>query len=276
MSIWIASHINLRRHPKTVRLCQTLSAKDVHMVGHLTCLWHWVAEYACDGVLEKFTTKQISDAAGWDSDPEKFVKSLIDCGFIDYKRGKKCIHDWMDFCGDPIKKRIYRQQNRPPSSAVVRLRPPKSAYKIGEDRIVEDNKTSTKRVRVFCKPSALEVSTYAKTIGFELDGQKFCDHYESNGWKVGRNPMRSWEAAVRTWKNRNPGGTIGAYDSKGVYSVSFTKTGTGSLGKTPAELRAIVDAAKLEPYIPRVRNNAVVETHRGEESAMENGHPKPK
>ena len=25
------------------------------------------------------------------------------------------------------------------------------------------------------------------------------DYYESNGWKVGRNPMRDWKATVRRW-----------------------------------------------------------------------------
>ena len=26
------------------------------------------------------------------------------------------------------------------------------------------------------------------------------DYYESNGWKVGRNPMKSWQATCRTWQ----------------------------------------------------------------------------
>jgi len=28
---------------------------------------------------------------------------------------------------------------------------------------------------------------------------KFCDFYESNGWKVGKNKMKSWQASVRNW-----------------------------------------------------------------------------
>lgn len=52
----------------------------------------------------------------------------------------------------------------------------------------------------FRKPTPVEVKAYALSIGFRLDGEKFCAHYESNGWKVGRNPMKNWQAAVVTWK----------------------------------------------------------------------------
>ena len=33
-----------------------------------------------------------------------------------------------------------------------------------------------------------------------MDAQRFIDYYTSNGWKVGRNPMKDWKAAVRTWE----------------------------------------------------------------------------
>ena len=67
----------------------------------------------------------------------------------------------------------------------------------------DKNKSKSATTTKFLIPSFLEVSEYAKSIGFNLDGQKFCDYYETNGWKVGRNSMKSWQAAVRTWKNRD-------------------------------------------------------------------------
>jgi hypothetical protein len=54
----------------------------------------------------------------------------------------------------------------------------------------------------FQKPTPAEVSEYAKTIGYTLDGEYFCDTYEARGWMVGRSMMRDWRAAVRTWKRR--------------------------------------------------------------------------
>ena len=64
-------------------------------------------------------------------------------------------------------------------------------------------KDKNKRVPAarFIRPSPQEVTEYAKSKNIELDGGVFCSYYESNGWKVGRNPMQSWKAAViGTWK----------------------------------------------------------------------------
>jgi len=53
--------------------------------------------------------------------------------------------------------------------------------------------------RVVC-PTPQEVEDYARSIDYTIDGEQFCDHYESKGWMIGRSPMKSWPAAVRTWK----------------------------------------------------------------------------
>jgi hypothetical protein len=53
----------------------------------------------------------------------------------------------------------------------------------------------------FSRPTPEQVTAYAKTIGFDLDGNRFCDHYEAKGWLLGKSPMKSWQAAVRTWKS---------------------------------------------------------------------------
>ena len=35
------------------------------------------------------------------------------------------------------------------------------------------------------------------------EANRFLAYYQSNGWKVGKNPMKSWKAAVTTWVTRN-------------------------------------------------------------------------
>lgn len=57
----------------------------------------------------------------------------------------------------------------------------------------------------FTPPSLDEVRTYCLERGNAVEPQRFINHYESNGWRVGRNPMKDWKAAVRTWeKNGYP------------------------------------------------------------------------
>ena len=36
----------------------------------------------------------------------------------------------------------------------------------------------------------------------DQEATSFFNHYESNGWKVGKNPMKSWKAAATNWINR--------------------------------------------------------------------------
>lgn len=53
------------------------------------------------------------------------------------------------------------------------------------------------------KPSLEERNEYGKQIGMASDDiEAFFDHFESNGWQVGRTTMKDWKAAMRTW-NRN-------------------------------------------------------------------------
>lgn len=59
-------------------------------------------------------------------------------------------------------------------------------------------------------PPTLEmVSAYCSTRNNGIDPQGFIDFYSSKGWKVGDQPMKDWQAAVRTWEQRrkadNPG-----------------------------------------------------------------------
>jgi hypothetical protein len=56
---------------------------------------------------------------------------------------------------------------------------------------------------VFIKPSIVEIKNYMLEIGMNDVSEKWFDYYESNGWLVGKNKMKNWKAAVRTWKNNN-------------------------------------------------------------------------
>ena len=53
------------------------------------------------------------------------------------------------------------------------------------------------------RPTLDEVQTYIAEKGYSVDAESFIAFYESNGWKVGKNPMKSWRAALVTWQKRN-------------------------------------------------------------------------
>jgi hypothetical protein len=86
----------------------------------------------------------------------------------------------------------------------------RNPQRIGKDRKVKDTKLNNedtpdkpaKRV-TFQKPSLVEIVEYCKERGNNVDPEKWLDYYSSNGWKVGKNKMSDWKAAVRTWERNN-------------------------------------------------------------------------
>ena len=52
----------------------------------------------------------------------------------------------------------------------------------------------------FKKPTIEEIREYIKEQGYSIVPEAFYDYYESNGWHVGKNPMKDWKACVRTFQ----------------------------------------------------------------------------
>lgn len=52
-------------------------------------------------------------------------------------------------------------------------------------------------------PSLAEVKEWAAAEGWPIDAERFVAFYASNGWKVGKNPMRDWRAAAEGWCRRD-------------------------------------------------------------------------
>ena len=63
----------------------------------------------------------------------------------------------------------------------------------------EISKKST-RPKKFVPPTVEEVAAYCLERKNKVDAAYFVDHYTSNGWKVGKQNMKDWKAAVRTWE----------------------------------------------------------------------------
>ena len=89
------------------------------------------------------------------------------------------------------------------------------------------DKAKTKR---FVQPTYTEVLEYCQSRNNFVDAQRFIDFYESNGWKVGKNKMKCWKAAVRNWEK----------NSKADQTKQAQK-------KTPLQ-RSLSDAEQLQAY----------------------------
>jgi len=125
----------------------------------------------------------------WPSRVSRLLKNLEQKGYVKIKNSQSRYRV------------IYLLQSAKVDVLLATLDTPTVAQ--SRNRIKGSKSLSKNRERAhFQKPTPGEVSKYAKTIGYTLDGEYFCDTYEARGWMVGRSLMRDWKAAVRTWKSR--------------------------------------------------------------------------
>lgn len=75
----------------------------------------------------------------------------------------------------------------------------------------------------FTPPTVEEVRSYCGEKGLRVDPERFMAYYESNGWMVGKNRMKDWHAAVRTWSLRDPPCSTAPKPGKVVREQRYTQ-----------------------------------------------------
>ena len=71
---------------------------------------------------------------------------------------------------------------------------------------VEESSKDIEPQKRFARPTLDDVKAYCQERGNNVDPEKWFNYYSANGWKVGKNPMKDWKAAVRTWERSDDGG----------------------------------------------------------------------
>lgn len=165
-----------------------------------------------DGIVEAFTVIRTTGAA------EDDLRVLASRGFIQVLN-----EDLVAYITDWKKNNLIRPDRYRPSvysELLVKLSDGNQRYtdglpmvderetqvRLGKDSIEEvsigEGKTADKppRAQRFRPPTLEEVSVYCRERGNSVDAQRFIDYYTANGWRVGKNPMKDWRAAVRNWE----------------------------------------------------------------------------
>lgn len=71
-----------------------------------------------------------------------------------------------------------------------------------KEEYIKETLSKEREKKRFVPPSLDEVTAYCTERNNTVDPEGFIDFYTSNGWKVGKNPMKDWKAAVRSWEQR--------------------------------------------------------------------------
>lgn len=71
------------------------------------------------------------------------------------------------------------------------------------DSITDIDKKDKPKRKKFTIPTVEEVEDYCFERNNRVDAEMFVDFYSSKGWMIGKNPMKDWKAAVRTWERKD-------------------------------------------------------------------------
>lgn len=105
---------------------------------------------------------------------------------------------YQDFEEDDNQQNNQQITNNQPTTN-QQLTTSKQINKETKEQYIEGEKP-TKR---FVPPTPAEVRKYCAENGYNVDCDRFVDFYESKNWYVGKNKMKDWKAAVRSWHSRN-------------------------------------------------------------------------
>jgi len=101
---------------------------------------------------------------------------------------------------------IYKQGSKEILTRVITLVNTPSKEKLTDNtniNITNTNLTDSNKKAFFKKPTLDEVKNYCILRKNNIEAEAFIDFYESKGWQIGKEKMKSWKACVRTWENRD-------------------------------------------------------------------------
>lgn len=84
--------------------------------------------------------------------------------------------------------------NRTPTSE------PTEHQQVTNKNVKNDKNVKNNNIGRFTPPSIEQVREYCKERNNDVDAEAFVDFYTSKNWMVGKNKMKDWKAAVRTWE----------------------------------------------------------------------------
>lgn len=155
--------------------------------------------------------------------------NLVRSGLIEYQKGKKgfpnrykintSILQVFPQVETQVKAQVFPQvEVQAETQDINRLRQRQTKKDISNE-ISKKSAARCSRPKNEGKPSYEELEAYCKEQG--VNTEEVWDYYESNGWRVGKNPMKDWKAVVRNWKRRQFSGASAKKQQEPQKDYSF-------------------------------------------------------
>ena len=166
-------------------------------------LYKAIAAYALDG--------EEPELSGYLAGYFRLIKPQLDANNNRYKNGLKGGRPKKETTGNKEEKPVEtaeetdgNEEEKPKENQNETTPQPNENENENENENVNIKGSGAKSPRSrFKAPTREEVKQYAAENKLTLNVDNFMDYYESNGWKVGKNPMKDWKATARRWSREN-------------------------------------------------------------------------
>ena len=105
-------------------------------------------------------------------------------------------------CKDLIDQQQHRREVNAANRAGKKAEPATTEENSETKKPEQEIQQEKPKAKKFIKPTVEEIAAFCKEKNYTVNAQQFFNYYESNGWKIGRNAMKSWQAAVQNWNTR--------------------------------------------------------------------------
>ena len=194
--------------PASVRYDKRLNANAKLLYGEITALCNekgycWASNrYFAE--LYEVSVQSIS----------KWIKNLSECGYInmqlEYVPGTKQVkHRYIQMADTPTIEKFNTSPPKVEGGTLEKFQPSPTKVEGGTIEKFKDNNTlnttsnNTSNKGRFTPPTLDEVIDQCNFSGANIDPQGFIDFYESKGWMIGKNKMKCWKSAIRTWARKD-------------------------------------------------------------------------
>ena len=156
-----------------------------------------------------FQPRRLQKMCGFTDDDFKVL--IAKRYFISFESGVMVITDWnknnyldknriteTEYIEELNLLRLINEKYELNTTCLTDVKPMFNQYSI-EENSIEENSINKR----FKKPTLEEIKEYCKERNNNVDAQRFIDFYESKDWMIGKNKMKDWKAAIRTWEKNS-------------------------------------------------------------------------
>ena len=205
---WLKLHEDFFQS-KRMKMVRSIAGGDTYTIIYLKMMLLALREngYICYEKVAKTPEDEV--ALSIDERPEDVklgIKLLISIGAVEVVDNNYFIHETVENTGSETAgaERVRRHRSKLVDNKTLHCNTEKRREEIEIDTEIdtEIEKKKKKKARRFKPPTLQEVEAYCQEKGLCVNPEIFVDYYEGNGWKVGKNPMKSWQATLRNWNRR--------------------------------------------------------------------------